>query len=140
MLGKNAIYLAKEIRDLNLYKHDRDTQMSILKDNKVLINAFYYALHDMGTMIYHFMGNDHGLNLYGFQGKFDSIVFITGFWKSFANGDTTWYDENPRDLNTMIEDLETMAKLLEYDMDHNMTTISRSRDKDYHKMPVEVAC
>jgi hypothetical protein len=140
MLGKNAIYLAKEIRDLNLYKHDRDTQMSILKDNKVLINAFYYALHDMGTMIYHFMGNDHGLNLYGFQGKFDSIVFITGGWKLFANGDTTWYDDSRKDLNTIVEDLETMAKLLEHDMNYNMSVIDSSNNKDYHKIQVELIC
>ena len=140
MLGKNAIYLAKEIRDLNLYKHDRDTQMSMLKSNRVLINAFYYALHDISTMIYHFMGNDHGLNLYGFQGKFDAIVYIAGSWRSFANGPSNWYDENPRDLNTIIEDLETIAKLLEYDMNYNMTVIDSSHDKNYHKMPVEVAC
>jgi hypothetical protein len=138
MLGKNAIYLAKEIRDLNLYEHDRDTQMSMLKSNKILINAFYYALHDISTIIYHFMGNDHGLNLYGFQGRFDAIVYIAGSWRSFANGPSNWYDENPRDLNTIIEDLETMAKLLEYDMNYNMTVIDSSHNKDYHKMPVEM--
>ena len=138
MLGKNAIYLAKEIRDLNLYEHDRDTQMSMLKSNKILINAFYYALHDISTIIYHFMGNDHGLNLYGFQGRFDAIVYIAGSWRSFANGPSNWYDENPRDLNTIIEDLETMAKLLEYDMNYNMTVINSSHNKDYHKMPVEM--
>ena len=137
MLGKNAIYLAKEIRDLNLYKHDRDTQMSMLKSNRVLINAFYYALHDISTMIYHFMGNDHGLNLYGFQGRFDAIVYIAGSWRSFANGPSNWYEENPRDLNAIIEDLETIAKLLEYDMNYNMTVIDSSHNKDYHKMPVE---
>jgi len=137
MLGKNAIYLAKEIRDLNLYKHDRDTQMSMLKSNRVLINAFYYALHDISTMIYHFMGNDHGLNLYGFQGRFDAIVYIAGSWRSFANGPSNWYDENPRDLSGIIEDLETIAKLLEYDMNYNMTVIDSSHNKDYHKMPVE---
>jgi len=140
MLGKNAIYLAKEIRELNLYKNDRDTQMSILKNNRVLVNAFYYALHDMSSMLYHFTGNDHGLNLYGFQGRFDGIVFITGFWKSFVNGETNWYDESPRDFDRIIEDLETMAKLLAYDMNYNMTVIDSSHDKNYHKMPVEVAC
>lgn len=140
MLGKNAIYLAKQIRDLNLYKYDRDTQMSMLKNNNILINAFYYALHDMGTVMYRFMGNDHGLNLYGFQGRFDAIMYIADLWKSFANGTSNWYDENPRNLNTIIEDLETMVKLLEYDMDHNMTTVDNSRSKDYHKIPVEKVC
>lgn len=135
MLGDNAVYLAKEINKLDIYSGTRDDIISTLIENKLLITSFYYAVSDMGQMMFHFQaGNDRGHNMYGFQGRFDAISSIANILYLCANGENNYLDPYPKDFARIAYDLEDMAKVLDYEIYHNMKVIDNSRDTEYSSM------
>jgi len=140
MLGKNAIYLAKEIEKLNLYKQSKNDQIITIQNNKILFTAFEYALQDMDEVMCHFTGKHHNLNLYGFSIRFDGIYNIAHDLAFCAeksdNWVEQWYDESPKNFKRIVEDLEEMVKRLDYDMTHNMTFVD-GRDKNYNRMDLQ---
>jgi hypothetical protein len=140
MLGQTAIYLAKEIQNMNLFAKSKTDQIATIQQNKIVFVSFCHALADMNEVLCLFTGKDHGLNLYGFSRRFDAICEIANNLKFCAekpdNWSDGWYDEYPKNFAAIVEDLQEMAKRLDYDMTYNMTVIDNSHSKDYHKMPV----
>jgi hypothetical protein len=135
MLGDNAVYLAKEIEKLDLYSGDRNHLISTVCNNKLLFNAFYNAVGDMSVMMLRFQaGNDHGHNMYGYQGKFDSILSIAYNFYLCANEESNYIDPYPKSFSKMARDLENMTISLDYEIQHNMNVINGSRNKEYSSM------
>ena len=136
MLGDNAIYLAKHIATWNISNMDKNKQVSILTDNKVIVDAFQYALDDMHTILFHFFGNHNRLNLYGFKMKFESIQFIAHNLCSIIDNGMVWCDVISTDFNKVAKDLETITNILDYEINNNIQFVD-SRDKNYNTMPLE---
>jgi hypothetical protein len=140
MLGDNAVYLAKEIEKLDMYSGDRDHLISTVCNNKILFNAFYHAVGDMCEMMFRFQaGNDHGHNMYGYQGKFDSISSIARGFYLCANEETNYIEPYPKNFSKIADDLESMAIALDYEIKHNMNVTHSSRNKEYSRME-QVVC
>ena len=135
MLGDNAVYLAREIDKLDLYADGRDHLISTVCNNKLLFNAFYNAVEDMSVMMFHFQaGNDHGHNMYGYQGKFDAISSIARGLHFCANGETSYIEPYPKNFSRIADDLEAMSIALDYEINNNMRVIDSSRNKEYSSM------
>ena len=139
MLGSNAIYLAREIATWGLIDMDETKQLDTLKQNKVIVNAFGNAIDDMATIMYRLMDNNRRSNLYGYKMKFAAIEEISDMLcASIRNHNSFWFSACGKNYNKIANDLEDMAKILDFEMDNNMTTIE-SYDKNYKVMPKEVA-
>jgi len=139
MLGSNAVYLAREIGSWGLIHMDEAQQIDTINKNEITIRSFQNAVHDMATMMYEFMDNDRRSNLYGYKMKFSAIENIAAeLCSCLTYSGNVAFGPCEKDYNRIADDLETMAKILDFEIDNNMNTV-RSYDKAYKKMPHEVA-
>jgi hypothetical protein len=138
MLGSNAIYLAREIGSWNLINMDKAKQIDTLKKNEVTIRSFKNAISDMATMMYEFMSSDRRSNLYGYKIKFEAIGQIScELCSCLTNNSNIAFGSCEKDYNRIADDLEVMAKILDFEINNNMNTIS-GYDKTYKQMHHEV--
>jgi len=135
MIGNNAIYLAREIANWNLINMDQAKRIDTIIKNEVTIRAFNNAINDMAVMMYEFMVNDRRSNLYGYKMKFDAIMGISAELCSCLtyNGNVA-FGSCEKDYNRIADDLTVMAKILDFEIENNMTSI-RGNDKSYKIMP-----
>jgi hypothetical protein len=136
MLGNNAVYLAKQIASLNLLDMDENKQISIIKNNEVIVKSFKLAIEDLYSMLFHFMGNHKLLNLYGYKMKFQSIQSIADNLCLVLKDGMIWCDVIRTDFTRIAEDLQDMVNILDHEMTYNMQIID-SRDKNYNRIPEE---
>jgi len=134
MLGSNAIYLAQEIGSWGLIHMDKDQKIDTIKKNEVIIRAFKNAIHDMAIMMYEFMTNDRRSNLYGYKMKFAAIENISSeLCSCLTYNSNVAFGPCDKDYNRIADDLESMAKILNFEIDNNMTSIE-SYKKTYKVM------
>jgi len=137
MLGKNAVYLAKVIGSWRMINMDVAKQIETLKENQVIIRSFECAVDELGTMLYEFMDDSRGSNLYGYKMKFMAIEAIASILSSsIDDSDDPWYPVCGKNFDKIAIDLEKLSKILDHEIDNNMTTVD-SRDKNYKKMKVK---
>ena len=136
MLGNNAIYLAREIAGWGLSRMDETQKIDTINKNEVVIRSFNNAINDMGTMMYEFLSSSNQSNLYGYKMKFAAIENIScelcrclTYNMAFGACD--------KDYNRIADDLEVMAKILDFEIENNMTSTD-VYDKTYKIMPKEV--
>jgi hypothetical protein len=139
MLGSNAIYLAREIGSWGLSTMTEAQKIDTINKNEVIIRSFDNAINDMGTMMYEFMTNDSRSNMYGFKMKFGAIESIAAQLCTCLkyNGNIA-FGCCEKDYNRIADDLEVMAKLLNFEIENNMT-VTETNNKTYKQMPYEVA-
>lgn len=138
MLGSNAIYLAREIGGWGLINMDEAQRIDTINKNEVTIRAFKNAIHDMGVILYLFMGNNRRDNLYGYKMKFYAIESISSeLCSCLTYNSNVAFGSCEKDYNRVADDLEIMAKILNFEIDNNMKIVD-SCDKSYKQMPNEV--
>jgi len=138
MIGKNAVYLAKVIGSWNMINMDITKRIETLKENQVIIRSFECAVDELGTMLYEFMDDSRRSNLYGYKMKFMAIEAIASILSSsIDDSDDPWYPVCGKNFDKIAIDLEKLSKILDHEIDNNMTTID-SRDKNYKKMKVKI--
>ena len=139
MIGKNAVYLAKEIGSWRMIDMDITKRIETLKENQVIIRSFECAVDELGTMLYEFMDDNDSRrsNLYGYKMKFMAIEAIASILSSsIDDSNDPWYPVCGKDFNKIAIDLEKLSKILDHEIDNNMTTVG-STDKNYKKMKVK---
>lgn len=140
MLGKNAIYLARQIADLGLTNMNEATQLDTLKKNEIIVRSFKYAVDDLSTIMYCFMDNNRRSNLYGYKMKFGAIEEIASTLSAcLKNASGIWFGVCGKNFSVIADDLEVMVDILNFEIDNNMTTVD-SCDKIYKKRQAEAAC
>jgi hypothetical protein len=139
MLGSNAIYLAREIGSWGLTKMDEAQRIDTIKKNEVTIRSFNNSISDMGIMMYEFMTNNSRSNLYGYKMKFAAIENISAELLScLTYNSNVAFGSCEKDYNRIADDLTVMAKILDFEIENNMTSTD-IRSKTYKIMPREVA-
>ena len=140
MIGNNAVYLSKQMANLGLSSMDKTQQLDTIKKNEVIIVALMNALEDMSTMMQHFVANDRRCNLYGYKMKFSAIEnIVLEMHYSLTNADLVLnFGCGRANYNKIAEDLETISKLLDYEISNNMNVIEYY-EKNYKKIPQEIA-
>lgn len=140
MIGNNAVYLSKQMANLGLSSMDKIQQLDTIKKNEVIIVSLMNALEDMSTMMQHFVANDRRSNLYGYKMKFSAIEnIVSEMHFSLTNTDLVLSCGCGKvDYNRIAEDLETISKLLDYEISNNMNVVEYY-DKNYKKIPQEIA-
>ena len=138
MLGSNAIYLAREIGSWGFIHMNEAQKLETIKKNEVTIRAFKNAIYDMASMMYEFMTNDRRSNLYGYKMKFAAIENISCELCSCLTYNTNIaFGPCEKDYNRIAEDLTVMAKILDFEIENNMTSVE-GYNKNYKIMPKEV--
>jgi hypothetical protein len=139
MLGSNAIYLAREIGSWGLIGMDDNKKIDTINKNEIIIRSFNNAVKDMATMMYKFMTNDRRSNLYGYKMKFAAIEEISSALCSCLDyNDSIIFGSCEKDYNRIADDLTTMAKILDFEIENNITSID-SYNKSYKTMPKEIS-
>ena len=139
MLGANAIYLAREIAGWGLSQMDNAQRIDVLNKNVVVIRSFKNAINDMGTMMYEFLSSNNRSNLYGYKMKFAAIENIScELCSCLTYNSNVAFGSCDKDYNRIADDLAVMAKILNFEIENNMTSVD-VHNKTYKIMPVEVA-
>ena len=138
MLGSNAIYLAREIASWGLIHMDETQKLDTIKKNEITIRAFKNAIHDMASMMYEFMSNHRRSNLYGYKMKFGAIENIAAeLCSCLTYNSNIAFGPCEKDYNRIADDLTAMAKILDFEIENNMTSID-GYNKNYKIMPTQV--
>ncbi len=139
MLGNNAVYLAQQIGSWGLINMDEAQRIDTIQKNEVTIRAFENAIDDMASMMYEFMTNDRRSNLYGYKMKFYAIESIASeLCSCLKYPSNVGFGSCEKDYNRIAGDLEVMVKILNFEIDNNMTSIE-THSKTYKIMPTMVS-
>jgi hypothetical protein len=117
---------------------NNDQRIDTLKKNEITIRAFKNAINDMATMLYEFISNDRRSNLYGYKMKFSAIESIAAeLCSCLTYNNNVAFGSCEKDYNRIADDLAVMAKILDFEIENNMTSID-VHNKTYKIMPAEV--
>jgi len=138
MLGSNAIYLAREVAGWGLSSMDEAQKIDTINKNEIIIRSFNNAINDMGTMMYEFLSSSNRSNLYGYKMKFAAIENIScELCSCLTYNSNVAFGACDKDYNRIADDLEVMAKILDFEIENNMKSTD-VYDKAYKIMSKEL--